>query len=211
MGPLLEEIAIFLAAAVIAVPIAQRLGLGSVLGYLAAGVIIGPWALGLIGDVEQVLHIAEFGVVLLLFIIGLEMQPRRLWALRKTIIGLGGMQVGLSAAALALAASLVLEMPPVPAIVAGLALALSSTAFALQLLAERGELNNPVVLEREVRRMLADPRAGALSTRFAAQWLRLDDLEKVTVNAMKSAFIHFDERLALIDDVIKPGYAVLLG
>ncbi|ROO32949.1 monovalent cation:proton antiporter-2 (CPA2) family protein [Salinisphaera orenii] len=140
MGPLLDEIAIFLAAAVIAVPIAQRLGLGSVLGYLAAGVIIGPWALGLIGDVEQVLHIAEFGVVLLLFIIGLEMQPRRLWALRKTIIGLGGMQVGLSAAALALAASLVLEMPPVPAIVAGLALALSSTAFALQLLAERGEL-----------------------------------------------------------------------
>ncbi|MBS63664.1 monovalent cation:proton antiporter-2 (CPA2) family protein [Salinisphaera sp.] len=140
MEPLLEEIAIFLAAAVVAVPIAQRLGLGSVLGYLGAGVVIGPWCLGLISEVEDVLHIAEFGVVLLLFIIGLEMQPRRLWALRKTIIGLGGMQVGLSAAALALAASLLLELPVAPAIVAGLALALSSTAFALQLLAERGEL-----------------------------------------------------------------------
>ena len=140
MEPLLEEIAIFLAAAVVAVPIAQRLGLGSVLGYLAAGVVIGPWCLGLISEVDEVLHIAEFGVVLLLFIIGLEMQPKRLWALRKTIIGLGGMQVALSAAALALAASVFLNLPLAPAIVAGLALALSSTAFALQLLAERGEL-----------------------------------------------------------------------
>lgn len=140
MGPLLEEIAIFLAAAVIAVPIAQRLGLGSVLGYLAAGVVIGPWGLGLISDVEQVLHIAEFGVVLLLFIIGLEMQPRRLWALRKTIVGLGGSQVGLSAIVLGAAALFIMQLPPSAAVVAGLALALSSTAFALQLLAERGEL-----------------------------------------------------------------------
>lgn len=140
MGPLLEEMAVFLAAAVIAVPIAQRLGLGSVLGYLLAGVAIGPWGLGLIGEVEQVLHIAEFGVVLLLFIIGLEMQPRRLWALRKTIIGFGGLQVGLTGALLALAAAVVMGMPAAPAAVAGFALALSSTAFALQLLAERGEL-----------------------------------------------------------------------
>jgi len=140
LGPLLEEMAVFLAAAVIAVPIAQRLGLGSVLGYLLAGVAIGPWGLGLIGEVEQVLHIAEFGVVLLLFIIGLEMQPRRLWALRKTIIGFGGLQVGLTGALLALAAAVVMGMPAAPAAVAGFALALSSTAFALQLLAERGEL-----------------------------------------------------------------------
>ena len=140
MELLLEEIAIFLAAAVVAVPIAHRLGMGSVLGYLAAGIVIGPWCLGLISEVDEVLHIAEFGVVLLLFIIGLEMQPRRLWALRKTIIGLGAMQVGLTAAALAVSASVFLHLPVASAVVAGLALALSSTAFALQLLSERGEL-----------------------------------------------------------------------
>lgn len=140
MEPLLEEIAIFLAAAVITVPLAQRLGLGSVLGYLLAGIAIGPWGLGLIGEVEQVLNIAEFGVVLLLFVIGLEMQPRRLWALRKTIIDFGGLQVGLTGAVLALAAASVMGMPVATAVVAGFALALSSTAFALQLLVERGEL-----------------------------------------------------------------------
>lgn len=136
----LEQIAIFLAAAVIAVPIAQRLGLGSVLGYLVAGVAIGPWGLGLIGDVDEVLHIAELGVVLLLFIIGLEMQPKRLWKLRKTIVGLGGLQVTLSAAALGLLALWLLDLPPAAATVLGLSLALSSTAFGLQLLSERGEL-----------------------------------------------------------------------
>lgn len=140
MASLLHEIVVFLAAAVIAVPLAQRLGLGSVLGYLLAGVVIGPWGLGLIGRVDQVMSIAEFGVVLLLFIIGLEMQPRRLWALRKTIVGLGGLQVGLTGLALAVAAAGILHLPLVSALVAGLSLALSSTAFALQLLAERGEL-----------------------------------------------------------------------
>ncbi|MES1943883.1 glutathione-regulated potassium-efflux system [Salinisphaera sp. PC39] len=136
----LEEIAVFLAAAVIAVPIAQRLGLGSVLGYLAAGVVIGPWGLGLIGEVDEVLHIAELGVVLLLFVIGLEMQPRRLWALRKIIVGLGGLQVLLSAAALGGLSLWLLDLSPATATVVGLALALSSTAFGLQLLSERGEL-----------------------------------------------------------------------
>lgn len=136
----LNEIAIFLAAAVIAVPIAQRLGLGSILGYLAAGVVIGPWGMGWIGEVEQVLHLAEFGVVLLLFVIGLEMQPRRLWALRKTILGLGGFQVLLSGVLLAVLAGWAMQLSPAAAVVAGFALALSSTAFALQLLAERGEL-----------------------------------------------------------------------
>lgn len=136
----LQDIAIFLAAAVIAVPLSQRLGLGSVLGYLAAGVAIGPWGLGLIGEVGEVLHIAELGVVLLLFVIGLEMQPKRLWALRKTIVGLGGLQVVLTAAALGLAAFWALALPPATATVLGLALALSSTAFGLQLLSERGEL-----------------------------------------------------------------------
>lgn len=136
----LQDIAIFLAAAVIAVPLAQRLGLGSVLGYLGAGMVIGPWGLGLIGEVEEVLHIAELGVVLLLFVIGLEMQPKRLWALRKTIVGLGGLQVVLTATALGLLAFWALALPPATAAVLGLALALSSTAFGLQLLSERREL-----------------------------------------------------------------------
>ncbi|MDA3920280.1 MAG: monovalent cation:proton antiporter-2 (CPA2) family protein [Salinisphaera sp.] len=138
----LTEITIFLAAAVVAVPIAQRLKLGSVLGYLLAGVVIGPWGLGLIGRVDEVLHIAEFGVVFLLFIIGLEMQPRRLWALRKTILGLGGLQVLLTGMALSVAASWLMQLPPAPAAVAGFSLALSSTAFAIQMLSERGELTS---------------------------------------------------------------------
>ena len=142
MSASLVEIVIFLAAAVIAVPIAQRLKLGSVLGYLLAGVIIGPWGLGLIGQVEEVLHLAEFGVVFLLFIIGLEMQPRRLWALRKAILGLGGLQVVATSVVLGVAAHWVMGLPFLPATVAGAALALSSTAFALQMLAERGELTS---------------------------------------------------------------------
>lgn len=138
----LVEVVIFLAAAVISVPIAQKLKLGSVLGYLLAGVVIGPWGFGLIGQVEEVLHLAEFGVVFLLFIIGLEMQPRRLWALRKTIVGLGGLQVLATGIVLSLLIAWGIHMPPAPAVVAGFALALSSTAFALQMLGERGELTS---------------------------------------------------------------------
>src|SRR5699024_10254173 len=102
MPPFIEELAIFLLAAVIAVPIAQRLGLGSVLGFLIAGVAIGPWALALGPSADDVWHTAEFGVVLLLFVIGIEMQPRRLWALRRVILGVGGLQVAASAIVLAL-------------------------------------------------------------------------------------------------------------
>ncbi|MGH8454187.1 MAG: cation:proton antiporter, partial [Nevskiales bacterium] len=92
MSPL-GQAAIFLAAAVVAVPLSKRLGLGSVLGYLGAGMIIGPQLLDLAGDVDSILHFAEYGVVLLLFIIGLELQPSRLWVLRKTVFGLGSAQV----------------------------------------------------------------------------------------------------------------------
>src|SRR5699024_3822796 len=140
MPPFLEQIAILLLAAVIAVPIAQRLGLGSVLGFLLAGLAIGPWGLGLGPQVNEVWDIAEFGVVLLLFVIGIEMHPRRLWALRRMIFGLGGLQVILSAMVLAVPAALFLHMRPSAAVVAGLALALSSTAISVQLLAERREL-----------------------------------------------------------------------
>src|SRR5699024_9129866 len=140
MPPFIEEIAIFLLAAVIAVPIAQRLGLGSVLGFLIAGVAIGPWALALGPSAGEVWRTAEFGVVLLLFVIGIEMQPRRLWALRRVIFGVGGLQVGITALILSVAAFVVMDMRPSAALVAGLALALSSTAFVIQLLVERGEL-----------------------------------------------------------------------
>ncbi|MEJ2514821.1 MAG: monovalent cation:proton antiporter-2 (CPA2) family protein [Gammaproteobacteria bacterium] len=133
------EILAYLAAAVIAVPISRRLGFGSVLGYLAAGIAIGPWALGLVDDVDHVLHVAEFGVVLLLFIIGLELQPSRLWALRKAVFGTGAAQVLITGAAL-WAAAMAFGLAAAPALIVGLTLALSSTAFVLQLLAERRQL-----------------------------------------------------------------------
>jgi monovalent cation:proton antiporter-2 (CPA2) family protein len=135
----LIQVTIFLAAAVIAVPVFRRLGLGAVLGYLAAGVAVGPQGLDLVGDVESILHFAEFGVVLLLFVIGLELQPTRLWTMRRPVFGLGGAQVLVSAAAIALA-GYAFGLPPLAALVAGLGLSLSSTAFALQILAEKNQL-----------------------------------------------------------------------
>jgi monovalent cation:proton antiporter-2 (CPA2) family protein len=139
---MLGSIAIFLAAAVIAVPIFKKLGLGSVLGYLAAGLVIGPSVLGLVWDVDDILHFAEFGVVLLLFIIGLELQPSRLWGMRRAVFGVGGLQVGVSAA-LIFGVGLLFGLTWQSALVVGLALALSSTAFAMQVLAERRELTRP--------------------------------------------------------------------
>lgn len=136
---LVEDTVVFLGAAVVAVPIVKRLGFGALLGYLAAGIVIGPWLLGLVSGVDAILHFAEFGVVLLLFIIGLELHPSRLWALRRPIFGLGTSQVLLSAAAIGVAAWL-LGLRLQTAVVVGLVLALSSTAFALQTLSERREL-----------------------------------------------------------------------
>lgn len=136
---LLVQSAVFLGAAVIAVPISRRLGLGSVLGYLAAGAAIGPWGLGLVSDVENILHFAEFGVVLLLFVIGLELQPSRLWTMRRPVFGLGGLQVAITALLIAVA-TLAFGLEWRAALVTGLALSLSSTAFALQLLAEKKQM-----------------------------------------------------------------------
>ncbi|WP_428311333.1 monovalent cation:proton antiporter-2 (CPA2) family protein [Hydrocarboniphaga sp.] len=136
---MLLDIALFLAAAVLFVPLFKRLGLGAVLGYLAAGVCIGPWGLGLISDVESILHFSEFGVVLLLFIIGLELQPSRLWHLRSAVFGTGGLQVLLTTLALA-GIAVASGLTPSTALIAGFGLAMSSTAFVLQMLAERGEL-----------------------------------------------------------------------
>ncbi|MGF1910174.1 glutathione-regulated potassium-efflux system protein KefB [Vibrio kasasachensis] len=133
----LQSSAIFLTAAVVAVPLAQRFGLGSVLGYLLAGVAIGPWGLGLIRDVDAILHFAEFGVVLLLFLIGLELNPKKLWQLRGPILGLGGAQVVLTTAVLASIAN-VIGMTWQVSLTIGMGLALSSTAIALRVIEEKG-------------------------------------------------------------------------
>ncbi len=131
---------VYMAAAVIAVPIAKRLGLGSVLGYLAAGVVIGPFGLSLVGEEGQdVLHFAEFGVVMMLFLIGLELRPARLWRMRGPILGTGGLQVGITSIALA-GIGLALGLPWQTALAVGMTLALSSTAIVLQTLAEKGLL-----------------------------------------------------------------------
>jgi len=127
---------IYLLAAVVAVPIAKKLGLGAVLGYLLAGIAIGPWGLGLINEVEDILHFSEFGVVLLLFLIGLELDPKRLWSLRRHIFGWGSAQVGLVSLALCLAAMAV-GIDWRVALIGALGMSLSSTAIALATLGER--------------------------------------------------------------------------
>jgi glutathione-regulated potassium-efflux system protein KefB len=135
----LAQVALFLAAAVVAAPLAKLLRVGNVLGYLLVGVLIGPAVLGLVPDVDSVLHFAEFGVIMLLFVIGLELRPRRLWAMRSTIFGLGSAQVAITGVVLA-GAAMAFGLAWQAALFAGLALSLSSTAFALQVLEEKGEL-----------------------------------------------------------------------
>jgi glutathione-regulated potassium-efflux system ancillary protein KefC/glutathione-regulated potassium-efflux system protein KefB len=134
------QIAVFLGATVLAVPLFRRLRLSAILGYLAAGVVIGPFGLAVIDDTEGVMHFAEFGVVLLLFVIGLELQPSRLRALRRSIFGLGLAQVAVTTVVFTTVAHL-LGLSMTTAFVTGFALSLSSTPLVLQLLAERHELN----------------------------------------------------------------------
>ena len=142
-GNLLQAAVVFLMAAVLIVPLAKRLQLGAVLGYLFAGVIIGPSVLGLIDNPQSVANISELGVVLLLFIIGLELSPRRLWVMRKSVFGVGLAQVLLTGSMIGVVALWLFGQPLNTAIVLGLGLALSSTAFGLQSLAERKELTSP--------------------------------------------------------------------
>lgn len=136
---LLVNILIYLLSAVIAVPLFRRIGLGSVLGYLVAGTIIGPWGLGLITNIDDILHFSEFGVVLLLFLIGLELEPKRLWAMRRPIIGMGGGQVFLTSILLCLA-GVFFGLDWSSALIIAMALSLSSTAIALQILNEKNLL-----------------------------------------------------------------------
>jgi glutathione-regulated potassium-efflux system ancillary protein KefC len=139
---MMRDALIYLAAAVVCVPIAKRLGLGSVLGYLIAGIVIGPWLLNLVSDVETIMHFSEFGVVLMLFVIGLELDPKRLWSMKREVFGGGSLQIaicGLALAAGAMAAGLTWK----PALIAGLALALSSTAIAVATMNERNFMPTP--------------------------------------------------------------------
>lgn len=133
---------IYLAAAVICVPLAKRFGLGSVLGYLIAGAVIGPWGLRLVWDVESALHFSEFGVVLMLFVIGLELEPKRLIAMRKAVFGGGTLQLALCGLALA-GGAMLFGLDWKVALVVGAALALSSTAIAVATMTERNFLPTP--------------------------------------------------------------------
>ncbi|MFK3668397.1 monovalent cation:proton antiporter-2 (CPA2) family protein [Ochrobactrum teleogrylli] len=138
----LVAVVVLLAAAVIAVPLFRRAGLGSVLGYLAAGLAIGPFGLGFFHDAQSIIHVAELGVVLFLFIIGLEMQPSRLWSMRGEIFGLGLLQVGVAIAVLAWVGK-ALGYPTSASFVAGTGFVLTSTAIVMQMLQERGEMGLP--------------------------------------------------------------------
>ncbi|MCL4157150.1 UNVERIFIED_CONTAM: hypothetical protein GTU68_055663, partial [Idotea baltica] len=131
-----------MAAAILVVSLSKKTGFGSILGYIFAGLAIGPWGLNLIADAESILHFSEIGVVFLLFIIGLELQPKRLWVLRKSIFGLGTAQVFMTTAVITIIAYVLIGSWMTAAIV-GFGLSLSSTAFALQLLAEKKKLPTP--------------------------------------------------------------------
>ncbi len=138
----LTQLAIFLAVAAIVAPLARRLGIGSALGYIFAGVLIGPYGVGLVFslyDVHSIQHIAQFGIVLLLFLIGLELRPRRFWAMRNAVFGVGAAQVFLTTVLFA-GIGLFLGLTAPIAIFVGIALSMSSTPLALQLLEEKGEL-----------------------------------------------------------------------
>ncbi|MES2907160.1 MAG: cation:proton antiporter, partial [Pseudomonadota bacterium] len=135
-GNLLFSVFIFLAAACIAVPISSRIKLGSVLGYLIAGVLIGPYGLRFINNTQEVMHLAEFGVVMMLFVIGLELEPEKLWRLRKSIVGFGGLQVVLTTTAIT-GFGMMRGFDLGLSLAVGMALSLSSTALVLQMLQER--------------------------------------------------------------------------
>src|SRR6185369_15559347 len=140
---LLTQALVYLAAGVVSVPIAKRLGLGSVLGYLIAGVLVGPFLLDLVGEPAEVQRFAEFGVVILLFLIGLEVRPALLWQMRITIFGLGAVQL-LGTAALVAGASMIFGLDWRVGAAVGLILAMSSTAIVLQSLEEKGLRRGPV-------------------------------------------------------------------
>ncbi|WOE41932.1 monovalent cation:proton antiporter-2 (CPA2) family protein [Acinetobacter chinensis] len=138
---LLLQITIFIGASLLLVPLAKRFGIATVLGYLFTGIVLGPSVLNIASDPEAIQELAEFGVILLMFIIGLELRPQRLWEMRKSIFVIGSVQVGVSALFLAIAVFFALQQSVAASLIIGSALALSSTAFVLQLLSEKQQLN----------------------------------------------------------------------
>jgi monovalent cation:proton antiporter-2 (CPA2) family protein len=140
MTSLIDQTLVFIGSAIIMVPLFHKIGLGSVLGYLIAGILVGPFGLAFIKDSQSVLHFAELGVVFLLFIIGLEIQPLKLWSMRKKLIGLGGMQILLCTTLFTFIISF-LGLPLPASIIISLGLSLSSTAFAIQTLTEKNQFN----------------------------------------------------------------------
>lgn len=139
--PLLLQITIFLGASLLLVPLLKRLGIATVLGYLFTGILLGPSVLNIASDPEAIQELAEFGVILLMFIIGLELRPQRLWQMRQSIFGMGSLQVGITGLVLAVISFFALQQGIATSFVIGFTLALSSTAFVLQLLAEKQQLN----------------------------------------------------------------------
>lgn len=138
--PLLLQITIFLGAALLLVPLGKRFGLATVLGYLFTGILLGPYVLKVERDPESIMHLAEYGIIMLMFLIGLELRPQRLWELRRSIFVMGGLQVGITAILLLSLIWLFLDLSFYASLVIGFGLALSSTAFVLQLLAEKQQL-----------------------------------------------------------------------
>lgn len=141
-GDELVRVVALLGAAVVAVPLFRRLGLGSVLGYLAAGLAIGPFGLGWFSEPQSILHFAEIGVVMFLFVVGLEMRPSHLWSLRRQIFGLGALQIAACTAALT-GVGLAFGFPLPVSFVGGAGFVLTSTAIVMQLLGERGDIALP--------------------------------------------------------------------
>ena len=209
MEAFLYQATIYLSAAVIAVPIAARLGLGSVLGYLAAGIIIGP-VLGLVGsEARDLQHFAEFGVVMMLFLIGLELEPRALWAMRHKLIGLGGLQISISTLAL-MAAAMVAGEPWQISLAIGLSLSLSSTAIVLQTLSEKGLMQTgggrasfSVLLTQDIAVI---PILAFMPLLAAQSILKIS--EDGSIQRASSAITEHGSGLSLVDGL--PGWAVTL-
>jgi CPA2 family monovalent cation:H+ antiporter-2/glutathione-regulated potassium-efflux system ancillary protein KefC len=205
---LLLNVFVFLLAGCVVVPLAQRLRLGSVLGYLIAGIIIGPFVLGLIGEAEKVMRFAEFGVIMMMFLIGMELEPAILWRLRKQIVGLGGLQVVVTALAL-MVTGVLLGHSWQASLAVGMALSLSSTALVMQMLREKnlthtqvGETSFAILLFQDIAvipiliiiPLLASslhlsvlPSAGEHSTSLIAHWPAW--LQPVAVVAVIAAVI----------------------
>lgn len=197
---------IYLSAAVIAVPLAKRLGLGSVLGYLVAGVVIGP-IIGLVGDeTTSIQHVAEFGVVMMLFLVGLELEPKMLWAMRNKLIGLGGLQVGLTTAAV-MGIAMMFDINWTVSLTIGLVFALSSTAIVLQTFSEKGLEKTEGA--RNAFSVLLFQDIAVIPMLAFVPLLALPELVEAAKSMASQAAEHHDE-LSLVADLPSWGYGLVI-